>query len=93
MLAIHHCISHVLNGGTEVVELLLARKADIEMQNDDGDTALHVACLNGHTDVVQALLEKGAPVVTSAYGGTLLHIACRYGHTSCSITPRKWRRF
>ena len=44
----------------EVVQLLLARGADVNRANQAGRTGLHWACgVNGHSDVVQLLLEYG----------------------------------
>jgi hypothetical protein len=47
-------------GRKEMVELLLARGAQIDAVNQEGDTPLMRAALRGHTDIVRLLLEKGA---------------------------------
>jgi len=47
---------------TAVVVALLAAKAEMDSTDNDGDTPLHIAAENGHEQVVQALLEKGAAV-------------------------------
>jgi hypothetical protein len=45
--------------------------------------ALHVACANGHEEVVRRLLEGGADVdVKNAEGSTPLHWACLNGHVA-----------
>ncbi|HRU54266.1 MAG TPA: ankyrin repeat domain-containing protein, partial [Candidatus Sumerlaeia bacterium] len=49
-------------GHTEIVKLLLAKRADVNMKHKKGLTALWMASKNGHTDVVKLLLEKGADV-------------------------------
>ena len=42
---------------------------------------LHWACSDGHTEVVKALLEKGADVqAKNSHGVTPMHDACRNGH-------------
>ena len=46
----------------EVVELLLAKGADIHAKNDDGMTVLYGAALGGKKEVVELLLAKGADV-------------------------------
>lgn len=33
--------------------------ADVQLVNRKGDSALHQAAMNGHTDIIKALLEKG----------------------------------
>ena len=49
----------------------------------DGCTALHVAAGDGHTAVVEKLLEKGAEVnVPDNKGRTPLHVAASNGHTA-----------
>ncbi|KNC69297.1 hypothetical protein SARC_18195, partial [Sphaeroforma arctica JP610] len=55
------------NGHKDVVELLLAKGADINVKNNDslqqfGRTSLYVASENGHKDVVELLLAKGADI-------------------------------
>ena len=44
----------------QVVELLLEEKADPNIQNNNGWTALIVASGNGHQQVVELLLEEKA---------------------------------
>ena len=49
------CASH--HGMLEVVEKLIEKNADVNIQDEDGDTALITACENKHADVAIALLE------------------------------------
>ena len=50
----------------QVVELLLEEKADPNIQNNNGWTALIVASQNGHHQVVELLLkEKADPNIQS----------------------------
>jgi len=52
-----------------VVELLLAKGADVDKARQDGATPLHVACRKGHESVVRLLLESGAnPHLVSVAG-------------------------
>ena len=45
-----------------VVKLLLQRKADIKLQDDEGRSALHLAAANGHYAVGELLLQHGANI-------------------------------
>lgn len=51
-------------GRTEIVSLLIQNKADLNIRKQDGSgiTSLMFACLNGHKDVVQKLVDSGAEV-------------------------------
>lgn len=56
----------------------------VQLQHMTGFRPLHVACRNGHPDVVRALLRHGAdPNCTDRLGFTPLHIASRAGQDSC----------
>jgi ankyrin repeat protein len=58
----------------------ILQHADVNYRDDYGFTPLHQAAMNGHPQVVQALIEKGADVnVTDNNGFTPLHQAAMYG--------------
>lgn len=44
----------------DVVQYLISLRIDVNAQNDNGDTALHLATNKNHIDVVQVLLQVGA---------------------------------
>ncbi|KAL3623356.1 hypothetical protein CASFOL_032172 [Castilleja foliolosa] len=55
---------------------------NIDEPMEDGDTLLHLACLYGHLNCVQFLLERGANLeAKDEDGGTPLHDACAGGYT------------
>jgi ankyrin repeat protein len=66
----------------EIKRLLAADQA-----NEQGITALMVACQDGHLDCVRTLLEAGAPVAQAdEQGFTGLMLACGKGHVECVRT-------
>ncbi len=68
-------------GRKDVVELLLAKGADVNAKTNTGTTALWMASAIGHKEVVQALLANGADVnAKNNDGETALMGASRDGH-------------
>ena len=66
----------------EIVELLLAKGADVKAANQDGDTPLSLATFASTPEVVQLLLDHGADIhIKTQDGLTLLHLAARGGTT------------
>jgi uncharacterized protein len=66
----------VLTNRLELVNLLLAHRADLTRRNDAGLPALAMAAMGGHTDIIAALLYRGAnPNITDRQGHTPLHWA------------------
>ena len=64
-------------GKHEMVEQMLKKGADHEVQNHDGYNALSKAILHGHDRVVQMLLDHDAKYrATTTSSGNALHIAC-----------------
>jgi ankyrin repeat protein len=71
-------------GHVDVVKALLAKVADINTWDSDGDPALHVAAREGHVGCVEALLAKGADInAWDSVGDSVLHAAVRGGHVRC----------
>ena len=60
--------------------MLLKAGADVNAKTKDGETALMVALLEGHTESVNALIKAGADVnAKDIKGGTALMLAALYG--------------
>jgi ankyrin repeat protein len=70
-------------GSVEVVRLLLTEGAkNPSSRNQNQDTALHAAALNGHVQVTRVLLEHGAdPFAAGSGGWLLLNVAVVKQHT------------
>ncbi|KAJ7609590.1 hypothetical protein DFH06DRAFT_1308876 [Mycena polygramma] len=61
-------------GHTRIVQLLLKRGADVNMEEVSGN-ALQAASTRGHAEIVQLLLENGANVNVNAVSNKALHAA------------------
>jgi ankyrin repeat protein len=60
----------------EIIELLLAHGADINLQDKNGDTSLYCCCMNQHVLPAEFLLESGTdPNRANRSGDTGLHAA------------------
>jgi ankyrin repeat protein len=59
----------------DIVEILLANGADVNLVNNAGFTPLHIACEQVNADIVQMLLEAGANLKQETTQGTPLDIA------------------
>jgi len=56
------------------------------MSDKQGMTALHLACLNGHSDVVRTLIEAGANMRSrDKEMATPMHFACSEGSIEVSL--------
>jgi len=59
---------------------LLSRGANCRLTNQHGDTALHLACMTGQKEIVEALLAHGAPLESrGAQLNRPIHLACASG--------------
>lgn len=56
--------------------------ADVHAKCTDGSTALHLACRQGHSEVVQWLAEENRADIhaENSNGETPLHVACANDH-------------
>ena len=52
----------------------------VDSKNPSGNTALHMACANGHTHACRLLLSRGADHLANSSGNTPLHWAAANGH-------------
>nr|CAB3474249.1 unnamed protein product [Digitaria exilis] len=60
-------------GNAEGIRDLLDGGADPNFRDSDGRTALHIAACEGHADVVELLLQRGAEVVVEDQWGSTNH--------------------
>lgn len=74
-------------GHTEVVQLLLDEaRVHVDHTNGDGQTGLHLACVEGHAAVCALLLERGADANqadATDWSDTPFSRACQEGHVEC----------
>jgi ankyrin repeat protein len=68
------------DGNIPMMELFLARGADINQTNSLGEQALQLAAWRGHTDAVGWLLDHGATVNREGKHWSALHYAAFAGH-------------
>jgi ankyrin repeat protein len=69
-------------GETDDLRALLDAGADANFRDAGGNTALHRAAGNGHTDAASLLIQRGALFVPNANGNTPLHWAALNGHAA-----------
>jgi ankyrin len=68
-------------GSARVVELLAEKGANVNHQDKNGMSPLHIASRSGAVDIVSVLLERKAQVdMSSSDGKTPLHVAVQAGH-------------
>ena len=61
---------------------------NINMCNNEGETALHVAARNGKIQSCKILLRRGAEIMPDAYAKTPYDLAVSNGHTYCASLLR-----
>lgn len=66
-----------------VVKYLINKGLDVDLVDDNGRTALHIACRVGHSETVKLLLKTKTDVnaITNFTKLTPIHIAALYGRT------------
>ncbi|AGF50467.1 erythroid ankyrin [Synechocystis sp. PCC 6803] len=73
----------VEEGNVDQVKAFIQGGYPLTQAGDGGDTALHIACLEGYQSMVTILLEKGPKDMVNAVnqaGDTALHLAIAQGH-------------
>ena len=69
------------HGNIEIMQLFLARGANLRRVNRNGEQALQLAAWNGHLQAVKWLLANGVPVNRDGNYWGALHYAVFNGHT------------
>ena len=73
----------------EIVEVLLENHADLDIQDERGNTALIMTSERGDYLIVKLLLEKGAkPSLVNNFQQTALHKASKGGHLGIAARLR-----
>lgn len=67
--------------GVRVAEMLLKSGADVNAEQENGETAVHVAARHGALEMMQALIQEGGDVTwKSKIDENSLHVAVRHCH-------------
>jgi ankyrin repeat protein len=56
-------------------------KIDLNIKDNNGNTALHIACLNGHSEIVEIIIKNSSELKIDLNskeegGWTAFHLAC-----------------
>lgn len=71
----------VINGQVDVVKVLLAKGAQVDVESERRSRALHLAAEKGHEQILKVLADAGANLnAFRQWDGTALHIAAANGH-------------
>ena len=76
-------------GNIEAVKQFLADGADVNVKDKDGGTPLSYAAFEGHKEIVELLIAKGADLSAKSWGETPLDSAIRIGQTETADLLRK----
>ena len=83
----------VQKNNLQCAKTLLDFKACVDLQDTDGDSALHVACGQGHAAIVRLLLDCGASLMLcNKRGNGCLEIATKAGSSDVVMTIVKHKR-
>ena len=71
-------------GHVDVIKIFVKHKADVNSKTNSGNTPLTLAIINGHANVLHALLlaDKCLVDAKGQDGYTALHYSCRYGYVN-----------
>ena len=74
-------------------EVLLDYKASVDLQDADGDSALHLACGKGYPAIVSLLLDRGASLtLINGRGHDCLEVAAKAGAFDVAMAIVKHKR-
>ncbi len=70
--ALHYAVA---NNNIRVAKYLISKFVNINSQNKDGDTALHLAVYLGFSEIAEILLKSGAYISPNKKGATPFHLS------------------
>lgn len=73
----------VMNGKTDVVQILLSHGVSVEPMNPNDLVPLCLASQGGHMDITRLLIARGAKILANSEGLTPQALAAREGHAGC----------
>ncbi|XP_036601311.1 NF-kappa-B inhibitor beta [Trichosurus vulpecula] len=83
--ALHLAVIHQHEAFLDFLLHFTAGTEYLDLQNDLGQTALHIAAILGEADLTRKLRAAGAGLCVAERGGhTPLHLACRAGAHACA---------
>uniref|UniRef100_A0A7S4I826 Uncharacterized protein n=1 Tax=Vannella robusta TaxID=1487602 RepID=A0A7S4I826_9EUKA len=69
------------DGDSDTIKLLATSAKQVNITDDEGNTPLHLAAMQGYLDIAKFLIKKGALVnVSNKNNVTPLHSACKAGY-------------
>ncbi|UYC23445.1 ankyrin repeat domain-containing protein [Wolbachia endosymbiont of Aedes aegypti] len=74
---------NAINFVIEHLKFLGRLKSEINQENVDGNTPLHIAAKHGNNQLMKLFTQSGAKIVQNKQGNTPLHIAIIHGNAYC----------